>query len=123
MSARVVVTGGRDYADRARVFAELDALFPDIVAHGGCGKRTVSDPGALRGADRWAQEWAEANAAECWVYYADFRMGKAQGPIRNRRMLTDFKPDVVLAFPGGKGTADCIKAARERGIRVIEVTP
>ena len=47
--------------------------------------------------------------------------GKAAGPIRNRRMLDDFQPDLVLAFPGNKGTNDCIAAARQRDIEVVTV--
>ena len=44
--------------------------------------------------------------------------GKAAGPERNRRMLDTFKPDGVIAFPGGRGTADCCRAADERAIPV-----
>jgi hypothetical protein len=47
----------------------------------------------------------------------------AAGPRRNRRMLVAFKPDVVLAFPGGAGTASCCAVARELGIPVIEARP
>lgn len=44
---RVLVCGGRDYDDRARVFAELDALQPiRMVIHGNA-----------RGADALAHQW------------------------------------------------------------------
>lgn len=48
--------------------------------------------------------------------------GRAAGPIRNKRMLEDGKPDVVIAFPGGRGTANMVKQARAHGVKVIEVT-
>jgi predicted Rossmann-fold nucleotide-binding protein len=38
-------------------------------------------------------------------------------------MLTDFKPDLVVAFPGGKGTADMIAKARRKKIEVREFAP
>ena len=125
---RVVVTGGRGYADKARVFAELQALarVPGVeaIAHGACRCYEPADyPQRLSGADRWADQWAWRSAVSVTPYFANLRRAKREGPVRNRRMLDDFKPDIVLAFPGGKGTSDCIAAARERGIRVVEVTP
>jgi hypothetical protein len=33
-------------------------------------------------------------------------------------MLDEGRPDLVLAFPGGRGTADLIARAREAGIPV-----
>jgi hypothetical protein len=31
------------------------------------------------------------------------------------------RPDVVIAFPGGAGTADMVRKARVAGVRVMEV--
>jgi hypothetical protein len=110
---RVVVTGGRDYADRERVYATLDALGVRMVAHGGA-----------RGADWLADDWAESRGVTQAIFEAHWdRDGKAAGPRRNIRMLHDFHPDAVVAFPGGRGTAHCVAEARKRGIRVIEVAP
>ena len=36
-------------------------------------------------------------------------------------MLMEGKPDLVVAFPGGAGTANMIKQARKAGVEVIEV--
>jgi hypothetical protein len=113
---KVVVCGGRDYADRQRVFDVLtrkDAYSPVTrLAHGGA-----------RGADSHAEAWRVDRGVEGCVYLPDWnRHGKAAGPIRNRLMLDAEKPDCVIAFPGGRGTDDCVRAARERGIPVLEVT-
>lgn len=51
------------------------------------------------------------------------RHGRAAGPIRNRRMIEEGKPDLVVAFPGGRGTANMVKQAREAGLEVIHPTP
>jgi ABC-type sugar transport system substrate-binding protein len=37
-------------------------------------------------------------------------------------MLDEGKPDIVVAFPGGTGTADMVRRARKAGVVVIEVT-
>jgi UDP-N-acetylmuramoylalanine-D-glutamate ligase len=47
--------------------------------------------------------------------------GRSADPIRNRRTLDEGKPDLVVAFPGGRGTAHMVSQARAAGVRVIEV--
>ena len=37
-------------------------------------------------------------------------------------MLDEGKPDLVVAFPGGRGTAHMTRIARGAGIEVIEVS-
>lgn len=55
---------------------------------------------------------------EVGVYRADWRRyGDAAGPIRNERMLREEDPLLLVAFPGGPGTADCCLAAAQMGIR------
>lgn len=36
-------------------------------------------------------------------------------------MLDEGKPHLVVAFPGGRGTADMIDRARSAGVRVMEI--
>lgn len=36
-------------------------------------------------------------------------------------MLDNGKPDLIIAFPGGSGTADMIKRARKAGVTVLTV--
>lgn len=112
MSIRIVVTGGRDYGDRDSLWHLLDRLHEkhniSALAHGGAS-----------GADRFSDMWARNRGVHVEPYPADWRIrGKAAGPERNRRMLDHFKPDVVVALPGGRGTKDCCSAAKERGILV-----
>ena len=112
---RVLVCGGRDYQDRARVFAALDALDsqrgPLVVIQGGAS-----------GADSLAREWCFAQrTCELVNVPADWRAhGRAAGPMRNQKMLDKYAPDLVLAFPGGRGTADMVRRARSAGVEVIE---
>jgi hypothetical protein len=39
--------------------------------------------------------------------------------MRNQAMLDYGKPDLVVAFPGGKGTADMVRRARVAGVKVL----
>jgi hypothetical protein len=59
-------------------------------------------------------------SVECFPAEWDKR-GRIAGPVRNALMLDVGKPDLVVVFPGGRGTADCVRQARAAGVQVIEV--
>lgn len=106
----VCVTGGRDYHDRAAVFAALRAEAPSIVLQGGA-----------RGADLFARAYAREVGCGLVTVEAEWAIhGRKAGPLRNRMML-NMKPRLLLAFPGGRGTDDCVRAAVERGILVRHI--
>lgn len=110
---RLLVCGGRDYQDAFAVFWTLDRI--DALR-----RVTMLIHGGARGADFMGGQWAEARYVPVRVYPADWRRdGRAAGPIRNRRMLNEAKPDLVLAFPGGAGTADMIRVASSAGVYVV----
>lgn len=112
---RVLVTGGRDYNDLASVVGALNALNEQH------GQLTIIQGGAT-GADQLARYWADRNFCQRITEPADWKAhGKAAGPIRNQRMLDEHKPDLVLAFDGGRGTADMIRRAEAAGIPVQRV--
>jgi len=78
--------------------------------------------GDARGADRIAGYWARKNRIENLKYPADWdKIGRRAGLARNRQMLREGKPDVVVAFPGGSGTAHMVRIEKEAGVEVIEV--
>jgi hypothetical protein len=74
------------------------------------------------GVDSLSAIFARANECQYVGFPADWKKhGRAGGPIRNQQMLDEGKPDLVVAFPGGKGTADMVRRARAAGIPVMEV--
>ena len=106
----VLVCGGRDFRDWDRVCRTLDRLDPKplVIVHG-----------AAAGADTLADKWAHLRQIAVHPHAANWReLGKAAGPIRNQEMLDLEKPHFVIAFPGGRGTADLCCRAREMGIPV-----
>lgn len=113
MSAQltVLVCGGRDFTDFKLVSAELAKLKPARVV-----------AGCARGADHLALAWAEISGVDWKRYYANWNIhGPAAGPIRNQRMLESERIDLVLAFPGGRGTADMVRRAKAKGVAVRTV--
>ena len=115
---RVLVCGGRDFNDDERVYDELNRL----DAHGDV---TAIIHGAAKGADSAAGRWARPQQhIEEIRFPADWKKhGKAAGPIRNNRMIAEGKPDMVLAFPGCRGTQNMVAAAKANGVVVVEITP
>jgi YspA, cpYpsA-related SLOG family len=110
---RVLVCGGRDFTDQALLEARLAGIL---------GVAVIIEGGAL-GADRLAREFGQQRGITVETFPADWQKhGRAAGPIRNKRMLEDGKPDLVVAFPGGRGTANMVGQARAAGVRVIEIT-
>lgn len=112
---RIIVCGGRDYTDSHRVWRVIKRLHehrPNLyVIHG-----------AAKGADMLASHAARAlgipdiHVPAQWDAY-----GKGAGPIRNSWML-DLNPDLVIAFPGGRGTANMMKQARDRHVEVWDLS-
>jgi hypothetical protein len=115
----IIAPGSRDYwtrrasQERQLLIETLDGLLREVTSmvHGGA-----------RGADSLAGDWAYVRGIAVTVYRAQWGVhGLAAGPIRNMQMLEQEKPDAVLAFPGGRGTADMVIKAKLAGVRVIEV--
>ncbi len=114
---RVLVCGGRSFECARSVLGALNDIYREE------GVAAVIEGGA-KGADCDAGLWADALDIEHLRFSAQWdKHGKAAGPIRNRQMLDEGKPDLVLAFPGGKGTANMVKLAREAGLEVREIQP
>lgn len=111
---RVLVCGGRKFAEPDRVWQVLNELHanPHIseIIHGGA-----------TGADAHAAEWAYLRGVKQTPFPVTpeewRRIGKKAGPLRNQAMV-DTRPDLVVAFPGGRGTTDCVRRAVHAGIPV-----
>ena len=124
----VLVCGGRDFQDYRSVEDELDLLQPDRIIHG-----------AARGADSLAGRYARDNRVECREFPAVWRPADGRDPEtgrplrkgynpragfqRNDQMLRDGRPDLVVAFPGGRGTAHMAWRTRMVGCDLQEVPP
>jgi hypothetical protein len=126
---RVLICGSRDYGFKLE---QRDQVFNVIAEE----TETLKNPytseyenltiiqGGAKGVDKAAGHWAVGNNVPQEVYPADWeKYGKAAGPIRNKQMLDEGKPDLVIAFinPGSKGTRNMIDQAKKAGVPVKEV--
>lgn len=118
---RILVTGGRNYADRHILFDVLDRLreeFGSIEIGVGYDPRSKK----YQGADEIAYDWAKGRGVPGRCYPADWSVGRSAGPRRNERMLAKFKPQLVVAFltTGAEnvGTRHMMRIAGEAGVEV-----
>jgi len=111
---RVLICGGREFDDWKMFHQELSRLIGHTVP--------VVIAGGAKGADFLARVYAKYYGFEYEEYPAQWNeFGFRAGSIRNQQMLDEGKPDLVIAFPGGKGTADMVSRAEKAGFKTIKV--
>lgn len=130
---KILVCGGRDFGlnktERDFIFQTLDnfvienKLITEKDEYGNflpSGVTIIS--GKARGVDTVAIDWATINWTPCLEFPADWEThGKKAGWIRNKQMLEEGEPDVVIAFNGGKGTKNMCYLAEQAGVPVVRV--
>ena len=112
---RVLVCGGRRFDDHLTLGSWLSKLNKQhgiaVIIHGGASS-----------ADLMAGMFAQLIGVPSEAYPADWSRGLKAGPERNARMLKEGKPDLVIAFEGGHGTANMVQQAERAGVEVIRAT-
>lgn len=128
---RVAVTGGRDHVItteerqaffrvlRGRHYEHLPAIV--VVIHGAC---KGVDLEAARIAEQMG--YATVPIPAPWepmkkLLGEEDQRWKAAGHIRNWQLVSG--ADLLIAFPGGSGTADCIRQAEAAGVPVLRIEP
>jgi hypothetical protein len=112
----IVVTGGHKYKDRQAVFDRLDLV---LSVYGVAPSQVLLYEGGAKGADRFAREWAQARGVRFKTVEAKWELGIYAGTLRNTEMLARAAvPNIVVQFPGGSGTADCVAKAKKLGYHV-----
>lgn len=115
---RVIVCGGRDFSDTDFIWNMLTSI------HQHEGPFTTVIHGCAPGVDSQAEIWAATNNLKIASFRAEWqKYGNYAGSIRNGRMLREGNPDLVIAFPGSRGTRNMIRQAEEADIRVIRIAP
>lgn len=132
--ARIVVFGGRDYAERHIVFAALDHIDARIgiekLAHGGA-------TGADQHAEVWAvvrknmrppnkrvlhADWDDLSHPDAVIRKrSDGRLYDARAGLRRNQKLVVLRPDFGVQFPGAVGTAHMRRCLDAAGIPVFQV--
>lgn len=138
MSARVLVFGGRKFGvvpKFATEFEESVAKQQHAYMWGALaamdqliGVESICHGGAT-GADTLAGEFGtliECEVVEHPVTKAEWKsLGLIAGPIRNQKMLDDFKPTHAIGFPGGRGTNDMLNRCKQKvkdGLVLVDLT-
>lgn len=117
----MVVTGSREWSERARLWRILDGLWTMTE-----GRVDLAVGDCPTGADKDVRDYCAHNGVEhcLTVYHADWSTGLGGGPQRNRTMVNTHQPDLTLAFYArppaeNKGTDGCYRYAEEWGSSVF----
>jgi hypothetical protein len=132
---RVLICGDRWWARLRATFeeptltetllaSEQDRLIVEFI--GSLPPDSIIIEGGAQGADRHARQAALSCGLIVETFNANWEAyGRAAGPIRNKKMLTEGKPDLVVAFhpflAGSKGTKNMVSIARDAGVPVLAV--
>lgn len=127
---KIIVTGGRDFNHESTVISALNLVHNtrpiSLLAEGGAA-----------GADRLAREWRNMRRVPGTTYPALWgqcdencthekreKYGRnycpAAGPRRNIDMYMHVRPDIIVAFPGGRGTLHMTNFAFQNATPVIK---
>lgn len=126
---RILVCGGREFDDWKFFSDSMWTLMKNLgldnqdYFEGYNSKKITIIHGDAKGADFCARLWAKLWGCTEERYPANWKIhGYSAGPVRNKRMLEEGKPNLVIAFPGGTGTANMVSIAKKAGVEVIEVS-
>lgn len=108
---RTIICGGRRHYLTSADFNWLDEIRATLPI-------TSVISGGAAGVDTGGEIFARTRNIPLTVCHADWkRWGGAAGPIRNQEMAEI--ADAVITFPGGTGTADMVRRAKDKGLRII----
>jgi len=114
----ILVCGDREWTDAEKMWTRLRQI--DVSTY---EEEIVLVEGDCRGADRMAGRIGIELGMKVVPVPAEWdKHGRSAGPIRNRKMLDEYKPRLVIGFHKSlwtsKGTLDCMREAAKRGIKV-----
>lgn len=123
---KTLVCGSRNHSHHIWIWEKIDEVHAITPI-------TLIVTGAATGADAAGELWAKRNYIPYHGYPAKWHdkrrelqfdqstFNKAAGPIRNRYMYDQEKPEMCLAFPllGSKGTWDMVRVCRDNGLEPI----
>jgi len=108
---KVIIAGGRDFQLGDEDLARLDREVGPVA--------TLVLTGGASGVDAGAERWAHSRGIPVQVVEARWQeLGKMAGPIRNGEMAK--QADMVVLFPGGRGTGSMAKLAQKHGLKILD---
>lgn len=137
---RILVAGGREYNNRGLIATICEGALIRSMQRNDPALTVIN--GLAKGADSIADQWARVKILCNFVlrfqhhsvypvflegYAADWENHhKAAGPIRNKRMLDEGKPDIVYAFSNditnSKGTANMITQSKKAKVPTVLIS-
>lgn len=116
LKLKLLICGGRDFTD-------IEYAIPLFQAVHNTSPVSQLICGMARGGDTLGKLWANEVDIPVAEFHPDWDThGRRAGRLRNQRMLDEGQPNLVLALPGGTGTAHMVDISKSAGIPVLEYT-
>lgn len=113
MINRVIVAGGRDFADRDFLYQKLDHLLSQMEGE------IIIVSGGASGADALGELYALERGLKKEVFRARWsELGKGAGPARNQEMAEHATHAVCFWDGRSRGTKDMISRAKKQGLKL-----
>ena len=107
---KTIIAGSRhftDYEFLCERLAEVPWEITEVVS------------GCAEGADTLGERWGDAKRIKVTRFPAEWeRLGRAAGPVRNGQMAAYAQAFVAFLYPNSRGTANMIKQATKKGLRM-----
>lgn len=108
---KILIAGGRDFSDKDFLYRYMDQFLDQA---------TLVISGCAKGADKLGEKWANDRGIPVERFPAQWsRYGRKAGPLRNIEMLEKGKPDLVVVFKGGTGSAHMASIAKKAGVKTL----
>lgn len=124
---KVLVCGGRKFGtkwdhEKWKEVPDIDAINKLYEVLDGIEGIDTIISGHATGADQLGEMYADERHLKVELFPAEWdKHGKKAGFIRNKKMLDEGKPDLVVGFPGGKGTIMMCNIAERAGVEVKRI--
>lgn len=136
MMTKILICGSRDFgftfkepnilSDKAQRQIEYFHKTLDSLVKENNWKVSSVISGGATGADYLAERWAKWNGIKTEIYIPNWqKYKKSAGVIRNKQMLEEGKPDVVIAFYNdpsnlSNGTSNMVEISKKAGVTTYE---
>lgn len=111
---KTIIAGSRNIAESRLLHDILDAWHKTM-------KITEVVSGTAKGIDKLGETWAMVHGIPVKQFRPNWDAGPKGGPERNQKMADYAECLIAFSVNESRGTADMIRKAKEKGLKILEI--